>query len=321
MSSSDKLLSASEAVSKFVHSGNCISFGGFTINRNPMALTHEIVRQEIENLHVMMHSGSQALDLLIGSKAVSMVEIAYGANGRLASTCVRFRQAVEDGDIEIEDYSNYHMTLRFMSGAMGVPFLPTYSGISTDIVEKWGFSQELRNSNPSLPLRKCASSNNPFSEEAEEVLLVPAANPDISLIHVQSAAKDGTARIEGLSFADMEQARASEAVILSCEELVPSEILRNEPCRNFLPHVLVDAVVVQPFGAYPTACHRYYDYDMKYLEKYTEIAKDDSSFHDYLHSSILSVSDFNEYLENIGQKTLERLRADPEIGYPYRRHD
>jgi len=319
MLSANKLVTAHEAVSEIVDSGDCISIGGFTINRNPIALTHEIIRQEINDLHVLMHSGSQAMDLLIGAECVSIVEVAYGANGRLASTCIRFRKAVESGTIDVEDYSNYHMTLRFMAGAMGIPFLPTYSGLVTDIADKWGLSEGERRLNPSLPPKKCISSKNPFSYEEEEVLLIPAARPDVSLIHVQSASKDGTARIDGLSFADIEQARAAERVILTCEEIVPREVLRNESCRNFIPHVLVDAVVLQPFGAYPTACYHCYDYDMEYLKTYAELAKKDTLFEDYLESSIYSVSSFDAYLERFDEKRLNQLRPDRDLGYPTRR--
>ena len=141
MSSASKVMSARDAVKRFVSKGDCISFGGFTVNRNPMALVHEVLRQKIGNLHAVMHSGSQALDMLIGAGFIRIIEIAYGANGRFASTCVRFRKAIEQGIVKVEDYTNYQITLRFMAGAMGVPFLPTYSGLGSDIVEKWGIDE------------------------------------------------------------------------------------------------------------------------------------------------------------------------------------
>jgi len=67
-------------VKRFVISGDCLSIGGFTIDRNPMALTYEALRQRLEGLHVVMHSGSQALDLLIGAGRAHLLEIACGAN-------------------------------------------------------------------------------------------------------------------------------------------------------------------------------------------------------------------------------------------------
>ena len=318
MLSSSKLMSASEAVKRFVNSGDCLSIGGFTINRNPMALIYEILRQQIKDLHVVMHSGSQALDLLIGAGRVSLLEIAYGANGRLASTCVRFRNAIEKGTLKVEDYTNYQMTLRFMAGAMGVPFLPTYSSLGTDIIERWGFSPDMRSSNPQLPGKKLAVTKDPFSDKASQVVLVPAVNPDVALIHVQKAAEDGTVRLEGLTFADIEQARASKHVIVSCEELVSPPELRKESWNNSIPHVLVDAVVHQPFGAHPTACYLHYDYDMEHLLKYKELADNDDQFETYLKEFVLDVDSHDDYLKLIGTKQLNVIKASPELGYARR---
>ncbi|MGY5876924.1 MAG: CoA-transferase [Candidatus Thorarchaeota archaeon] len=319
MTDEDKVMLASEAIDRYVSSGDCVTLGGFTINRNPMALTHEMIRQEKDRLHVVLHSGSQALDLLIGAGLVEILEIAYGANGRIAPTCVRFRKAVEEGQIKVEDYSNYQISLRFLAGAMGVPYLPTTSGLGSDIVIKQGIDERLRNQRESLPDNKIIITQNPFSELKEPLVLVPAINPDVTLIHVQKAADDGTVRIDGLSFTDIEQARASSHVVVSCEELVKSRELRAEPWRNCLPHVLVDAVVHQPHGAYPTACFGYYDYDMEHLTKYRQISEDDLEFEKYIDSMVRHVGSFGEYLGMISQDTLNSIAAESELGYARRK--
>ncbi len=318
MSSMNKVMSASEAIKRFVSKGDCISFGGFTVNRNPVALVHELLRQKIGDLHAVMHSGSQVLDLLIGAGYINLVEIAYGANGRFASTCVRFRKAVEQGSVTVEDYTNYQITLRFMAGAMGIPYLPTYSGLGSDIVEKWGFNEDLRKSRSSVPNKKLIVGNDPFTDSP--LVLVPAVNPDVTLLHVHQASEDGVTRIEGLTFADIEQARAAKHVIVSCEEIVSSEELRKEPWRNCFPHTLVDAVVHQPFGSHPTACYLRYDYDDSHLNEYRELASYDKKFVDYLETYVYGVSNFNEYLELIGRKRLDAIRASPNLGYRKRRN-
>ncbi|MHA1943393.1 MAG: CoA transferase subunit A [Candidatus Thorarchaeota archaeon] len=318
MSSTNKVMTATEAVKSFVSKGDCVSFGGFTVNRNPVALVHEILRQKIGNLHAVMHSGSQVLDLLIGAGYINLVEIAYGANGRFASTCVRFRKAVEQGSVTVEDYTNYQITLRFMAGAMGIPYLPTYSGLGSDIVEKWGFNEDLRKSRSSVPNKKLIVGNDPFTNSP--LVLVPAVNPDVTLLHVHQASEDGVTRIEGLTFADIEQARAAKHVIVSCEEIVSSEELRKEPWRNCFPHTLVDAVVHQPFGSHPTACYLRYDYDDSHLNEYRELASYDKKFVDYLETYVYGVSNFNEYLELIGRKRLDAIRASPNLGYRKRRN-
>ena len=145
-SSSDvagKLMSSGDAVARFVSDGAQVAVGGFTINRNPMAFVYEIARRRMSDLHLVAHSNGQALDTLVGAGCVSRLEIAYGGNGRFAPTCVRFRKAVERGEIAVEDYSNYQMALRFLAGALNVPFIPTKSGLHTDLVARQGFSRRV----------------------------------------------------------------------------------------------------------------------------------------------------------------------------------
>ncbi len=313
----NKVCTMAEAVDRFVPDGAHISIGGFTVTRNPMAGVYEIIRQRRKNLHLYVHSNGQGADELIGGGCVSAIELAYGGNGKFAATCIRFRRAAEQGAIAIEDYSNYQMSLRFLAGAMGVPFLPTRSGLGTDLVEKQGFSPWMRQQDPKLPDQKLIVTDNPFGQwkDVRRLVLVPAITPDITLLHVQQADSQGTARIQGLSFADIEQARASRHVIVSCEELVDKQALRAAPHQNSLSFLHVDAVVHAPFGAYPTACYRYYDYDPAYLKMYAAQARDETRYQRYLDEYIFGISDHDALLEKVGKARLDGLQADPETGY------
>ncbi len=316
MTTSEKVISLTDAVRRFIHDGTYLSFGGFTVNRQPMACAYEIIRQGITQLHVYMHSGGQALDPLIGAGCVRAVEIAYGANGRFAPTCVCFRRSVERGELLVEDYSNYQMTLRFSAGAMGVPFLPVRSGMGTDIVKRWGFDAEMRCRDARLPNQKLVLLDNPFTDGTPEpIVLVPAINPDVTVIHAQQADTQGTVRIAGLTFADVEQARAARHVIVTCEEVVEPEVLRAEPDRNQIPFFVVDAVVHVPFGAHPTACYGFYDYDAYHLHEYRAAAADEAQFAAYLEKYVFGVDGHAEYLEKIGAGALERIRAMQPFGY------
>jgi glutaconate CoA-transferase subunit A len=311
-----KVVSLADAVHRFVHNGAHISLGGFTINRQPMACAYEIIRAAITDLHVYVHSGGQALDLLIGAGCVRAVEIAYGANGRFAPTCICFRRRVEHGELLVEDYTNYQMTLRFLAGAMGIPFLPVRSGMGTDIVNRWGFDAEMRRGDARLPNRKLVVLDDPFAEgPPEPIVLVPAINPDVTVIHAQQADTQGTVRIAGLTFADVEQARAARHVVVTCEELVEPDVLRAEPDRNQIPFFAVDAVVHVPFGAHPTACYAYYDYDAHHLHEYRAAAANETQFAAYLDKYVVGVGGHAGYLEAIGKGALERIRAESPFGY------
>ena len=315
--STDKVMDLAAAVDRFVKDGSHVSIGGFTVNRNPMAAVYEIIRQGRKNLHLYAHSNGQGVDELIGGGCVARLEIAYAGSGRFAPTCIRFRKAVEAGSLQVEDYSNYQMTLRFLAGAMGVPFLPTRSSLGTSLLSIWGFSEQTRAKDPRLPNQKLTVLENPFGDwtDVDKVVLVPAVTPDVTLLHVQKADRAGTARIEGLTFADVEQAKAAAHVIITCEELVESEALRENPDLNRIPFFCVDAVVPVPHGAYPTACYRYYDYDPVFLNAYRAAAVDEEKHAAYLRDNILAVKDHAAFLARQGPERLRQIAADPRTGY------
>jgi len=311
---SDKLISLEGAVKKFVKDGSQIALGGFTISRNSMAVAYEIVRQKIKDLHIVCHSHGQALDVLIGAGCVKRLEIAYGGNGRYAPTCIRFKKAIQRAEIEFEDYSNYQISLRFLAGALSIPFIPTKSGLGSDILNYEGFSERIRKE-PRVANKKFTIMQNPFSDGDDNVVLLPALTPDVALIHAQYVGEDGTVRIKGLTFADIEQAKSADTVIVTCEEIVPRSFIRLDPDQNSLPPFFVDAIVKVPYGAHPTACYAFYDYDPKHLNLYKKVAEDDSLFKEYLNEWVYGVSSHEEYLQKIGSEMLLKIKANPVVGY------
>jgi glutaconate CoA-transferase, subunit A len=310
----DKIMTAAVAVDTFLQDGDQIALGGFTVSRNPMCLTREIIRQGKKNLYLVVHSHGQALELLIGAGCVRRVELAYGGVGRFAPTGYRFKKAFLEKRIEVEDYSNYQMTLRFMAGAMGLPFVATKSGLSTDIVRRSGFSPEHRGRGK-VPAHKLKVIDDPLDAGGGKVVVLPPLNPDVALIHTQYAGEGGTCRIDGLTFADIEQAKAAKNVIVSCEEIVPEAYLRRDPDRNCLPPFLVDAVVAAPFGAHPTACHMFYDYDPMHLNMFKTVAPDDDRFQAYLDEWVYPFATQAQYLARVGAGDLLKIRANPARGY------
>lgn len=310
----DKMMTATEAVERFVQDGDQIALGGFTVNRNPMFLTREIIRQRKKELYLVVHSHGQAMELLIGAGCVSRVELAYGGVARFAPTGYRFKKAFLEKRIEVEDYSNYQMTLRFMAGAMGLPFVATKSGLSSDIVRLSGFSPACRGEGK-VPAHKLKVIDDPLDDTGGQVVILPPLNPDVALIHAQYAGDDGTCRINGLTFADIEQAKAAKKVIVSCEEIVPKDFIRQDPDQNSLAPFLVDAIVQAPFGAHPTACHKFYDYDPMHLNMFKKMAPDDDQFRSYLDQWVYPFDSQEDYLARVGIRDLLKIRANPAWGY------
>jgi glutaconate CoA-transferase subunit A len=310
----DKLMDLEEAVSRFIKDGCQLAIGGFTIVRNPMAIAYEIIRKGIRDIHLVCHSHGQALDVLLGAGCVKRLEIAYGGNGRYAPTCIRFKKAIQQGELEFEDYSNYQMTLRFLAGALGMSFISTKSGLGSDLLNFEGFSKETR-TQEKVANKKFAIMQNPFNEKDDKVVLLPALTPDVSIIHAQYVGEDGTVRIKGLTFADIEQAKSADVVIVTCEEIVPRSFIRLDPDQNTLPPFFVDAIVKIPYGAHPTGCFLYYDYDPKHLNLYKKIAGDDELFKQYLDEWVYGVPNHDAYLDKVGRETLFKIKANPIVGY------
>jgi glutaconate CoA-transferase subunit A len=206
------------------------------------------------------------------------------------------------------------MSLRFLAGSLSIPFIATKSGLGSDLLRFQGFSEEIRKQK-NVARKKFEIIQNPFAEEEDRVVLLPALTPDVAIIHAQYVGEDGTVRIKGLTFADVEQAKSADAVIVTCEEIVPRSFIRLDPDQNTLPPFFVDAIVKVPYGAHPTACFGFYDYDPKHLNQYKKVAKDDDSFNKYLEEWVYGVADHEEYLNRVGAAVLLGIKANPVVGY------
>jgi glutaconate CoA-transferase, subunit A len=96
---------------------------------------------------------------------------------------------------------------------------------------------------------------------------------------------------------------------------VQADALRSHPEHNQIPAIIVDAVVPVPYGAYPTACYRYYDYDPTFLSDYRTAATDDERYASYLDRWVHGKKDHAERLAEVGNERLTALKADLRTGY------
>ena len=310
----EKLIGLKEAAA-LIPDGATISFGGFTTQRHPMAFVYELIRLKRRNLYLFGHSPGGDWDVLIGAGCVRRVELAYEADEAFNTIGPRWRLAVQRGAIEGEDYSNFAMVSRFAAGAMGIPFMPIRSLFGSDLVARQALTDEQRAADPRTSCKKLHVMESPFNSN-DRVVLVPAIHTDFAVIHVQKAATNGIVRIEGQTFADVQQALCADTVIVTAEEIVEEEVLRRKPERNLLPYFVVKYVCPVPFGAHPYAVFNYYDYDPRQLKIYHEGAEDDATFQQYLSKFVYGVKDHAEYLEAVGGTArLESLKANPAYGY------
>jgi glutaconate CoA-transferase subunit A len=309
-----KLIDLREAAA-MIPDGATMSFGGFTTQRHPMAFVYELIRLKRRDLYLFGHSPGGDWDILIGAGRVKRVELAYEADEAFNTVGPRWRRAVERGEIEWEDYSNFSMVSRFTAGAMGIPFMPIRSLLGSDVLNKNALTDEQRAADPRTCSRKLHAMDSPFNPQ-EKVVLVPAIHTDFAILHVQKATASGILRIEGQTFADIQQALCAEVVIATAEELVTEEELRREPERNPIPFFIVKHVCHVPYGAHPYAVYNYYDYDPLQLKEYHECARDDEAYQRYLEKYVYCARSHREYLELVGGKArLDGLAAAPGYGY------
>jgi glutaconate CoA-transferase subunit A len=281
-----KIMTAQEAVEKFVFPGAIIGMGGQNVSRCAVALTHEIIRQGIKDLILAGCNLSIHMDLLVGAGLVKKCECGLGGQGRFGAT-FQFKRAIEEKKMEIEDYDHLTMVSRFLAGEMGIPFIPVRGLLGSDILKYQAASTG----------KKFEIINNPWNQR-ERVVLVPAMQPDVSIVHVQKADEIGNVLIQGIANHEPELIRASRATIISCEEIVPTTFFRSHSDFTTIPYHFVDAVVKQRFGAYPTATYGYYSFDADHINLYQMRARAGGrEYEKYMNDYVYGCGTFDDFIE------------------------
>ena len=310
----NKAMSLKQAVEKYVHSGDHIVFGGFTTSRKPIAAISEILRQGLTDFILEGGPSGSDADMMIGEKRLKAYINCYAANPRFSNISRRFRAAIEAGELLFEDYSQDAAMMMFHGAALGYPYVPVRMMLGSDIEYQWGIDEATRKTIDKLPDEKFIIQDNPYNPE-EKLLLLPVPRLDVAIIHVQVASTDGTCRIIGDPFHDIDVAFGSKYTIATCEELVSDEEIRRYPEKNNIPGFVVDAVVHAPFGAHPSQVYDYYDYDKAFYFDYEEASKTDESFSAFMKDWVHDLPDHRAYLDKLGATRLLDLKIVPGYGY------
>ena len=289
-----KIMSLSEAVSRYVTPGKSISLGTSLEGLIPFAAGHEIIRQGIRDLTLIGPISDMLFDQLIGGGCVSRIRAAWVGN---VSTGIgyHFRRAVEQGipgPLAVEDHSNFSMALSLHAGALDVPFLPARTLLGSDIIKD----------NPHFKRSPC-----PFT--GEPLLLVRAICPDLAIIHVQRCDPLGNAHLWGNMGVTVDAAKASRAVILITEELVDPEVIRSDPNRTVIPGFIVSAVVEEPWGAHPSAVQGYYGHDDPVYVNYALETKTQEGSRLWFQKWVYDVENRREYLKRFPPEQIENLKV------------
>lgn len=299
----DKVKDVAEVV-RTIPDGSSIALGGFAIARNPIAVVHELIRRQKKNLTLSQAVMGLDTDLLVGAGLVSRLIVGGGSLDRFGPVhCVN--RAREGRTLEAHDMSSLSITFRYLAGALGISFIPIKSLIASEVLDR------LEAGEGASDVRRMTC---PFT--GEPYVLLRALTPDVALVHVQVADRDGNCQIDGPRWENEEQAKAARRVIVVAEELVSTEYIRRAPERTVIPGHRVEAVIHQPFGAHPTSVFRCYDYDAEHLTLWIEHARRADTVQKYLDTWVLGTRDHWEYLDKVGGlHKLAGLRADRILGY------
>ena len=291
-----KVTTVKDAVERFVHDGEYLAIGGFGANRIPTAICHEIVRQKKKDMIFAGHTSTHDFQILAAGEIFNRCDIAYIIGLEARGLSSNARRYMESGKVENCEWTNYGMALRLKAAAMGVSYLPGRNMMGTDTF-KYSAAKVV----------KC-----PFT--GKRYCLYPALWPDVSAIHVHEADIYGNCRMRGISIADLELARASKHLIITCERLIHNEEIRRDPTSTSIPYTLVDAVCEVPFGSYPgNMVYEYYS-DEEHLKLWLDKEKDPAEFEKFLDEYIFGTKNFNEYLELCGGlNRINELRAQEHL--------
>jgi glutaconate CoA-transferase, subunit A len=287
-----KLMSMRDAVARHVPSGSMVLLGAQLEQMIPFAAGHELIRQSRRDLTLVGPISDILFDQLIGAGCVSRVMAAWVGNVS-AGVGYCFRRAVERSvprRLEVVDYSNFTMAMALHAGALGVPFLPTYATLGSDLLKKNGNLREF---------------SSPVSEE--KLVAVRALRPDLAILHVQRADAQGNAHIWGSLGVAVDGARAARKIIVVAEEIVEPEVIASDPNRTLVPGFLVAAVVHEPGGAHPAPVQGYYGRDHAYFTQYHEQTRRLEDFEDWLAHWVVQVSDRQQYRKLLGAERVESL--------------
>jgi glutaconate CoA-transferase subunit A len=286
-----KLCSLKEAIKQNVRDGDVVYAAGFT-HLIPFAAGHEIIRQGRKNLILARATPDLVYEQMAAAGCAKKIIFSYMGNPGVGSLR-NLRTLVETGVLEIEEYSHFAMITRLQAGASGLPFLPMNETGAAD----------LENANPNFK-----RVTDPFS--GKSVVVVPALNPDVAIIHAQRADKNGNAQIWGILGEQKEAAFAADRVILTVEEIVDEDVIRSDPNRTIIPDLIVDAVCHVPFCSHPSYTQGYYDRDNEFYMQWDKISETPEAVKQYLDEWVYGVIDRQEYWEKLGKAVHQRLSVE-----------
>ncbi|MDO8614862.1 MAG: CoA-transferase [Dehalococcoidia bacterium] len=289
----NKVITAQEAVSRYVSDGDYVAYDQNIAVRGPASLFREIIRQRKRDLWLAAKFTWTDVSLLVAGGCVSRVDVGWMESGPVIN------RAVKEGRLKLIEWSNGALAYRLLAGSLGVPYLPMRYLGGTDTFEQSG----------------AKLTEDPYT--GRRVCLVPALYPDVALVHVHQCDVHGNARVFGAGVSPLEMAMCSKKVIISTEEIIEPEEIRRQPQRTTIPYYFVDAVVHAPFGSYPGSTPGLYGADLEHWLEFAA-AQVQNKTDEYLEKWVHSMASHEEMLEKrVGEQKLAMMRQSETVREGY----
>jgi glutaconate CoA-transferase subunit A len=287
--SGSKVATMRDAVGALVRDGDTVAIEGFT-HLISFAAGHEIIRQRRRDLVLARMTPDVIYDQMVAAGVARKLIFSWLGNPGVGGlNAIRRVTEGADTSLELEEYSHFGMVARYAAGAANLPFMPLRSYFETDLPV----------ANPLIrPIES------PYGDGT--VYAVPPLKPDVTVIHAQRADAAGNTQVWGLLGCQKEAAFAADRVIVVVEELVDETVIRADPNRTIVPGIVVDAVVVEPWGAHPSYVQGRYDRDNRFYRDWDPISRDPAATDQWLRDWVYDLDGRAAYAEKLGA---ERLRA------------
>ena len=286
-----KVATMRDAVAELVRDGDTVAIEGFT-HLSSFAAGHEIIRQGRRDLTLARMTPDVIYDQMIAAGVARKLVFSWLGNPGVGGLgAIRRRVEADPPELELEEYSHFGMVARYTAGASNLPFFPIRSYFETDLPK----------ANPLIrPIES------PYGDGI--VYAVPPLRPDVTIVHAQRASANGDTQVWGLLGCQKEAAFAADRVIVVVEEVVPDEVIRADPNRTIIPGLIVDAVVVEPWGAHPSYVQGAYDRDNRFYLDWDPISRDETATQVWLREWVHGLAGRSEYVEKLGEERIVSLR-------------
>ena len=237
-----------------------------------MELTRGLVRSGVKDLHLVCVpvTGLQG-ELLIGAGAVSTIETSGVTLGEFGGA-PRFQSALKSGKLRIKDATCPAMHAAIQAGQKGIPFMPLRGIIGSDILanrDDWIVQQ------------------NPFSDDEDPIVLLPAIRPDFAIFHGLKADRHGNVYL-GIRRELFALAGAARQSLVTVEEIVDGNLLEDDlTAAGTLPSLYVGGVARAERGTWPLPFWNEYGTDDEHMQGYVSSARSDEGFAAYLRAHVL----------------------------------